>query len=137
MKRCFWFAEFPPHRHLTLSTSNYRSTVSVIVSAHVSNSATGEVQEDLRSTLKSSLSLHVKIGSQHHAPSPSQAEKPFLLIIYKTPTTLKNGFRRPPQPRHCVCQGEDTDEQSTEDSIEKGKPSSLRRQSCYANPDHQ
>lgn len=89
-------------------------------------------------TLKgSSLSLHVKIGSQHPATSPFQARKPFLLITFKTLTRLEDGFRRRPQPRYCVRQGEDTDEQSTEDNIEKGKPSSLRRQSCYADADHQ
>ena len=54
-----------------------------------------------------------------------------------TPTTPENGFRRSSERRHSVCQGEDTDEQSTEDNIEKGKPSSLRRESCFANPDHQ
>ena len=85
----------------------------------------------------SSLFPHVKIGSQHSAPLLSQAEKPFLLIIFKTLITLENGFRRRSQSRYRVRQGQDTNEQSAEDNSEKGRPSSLGRQSCHANTDHQ
>lgn len=85
--------------------------ISVSLSLSVGLNSTPVVNEDdLEVAHQSTLPLHVNTGSESLPPSPSQAEKAFLLIASKTLTVFSNGFHRAPQPRYCVCQGEDTDE---------------------------
>ena len=95
--------------HITLSTPA-TTNLSITVSQRWSQLYTSCNEDDLEVAHQSTLPLHVNIGSERLPPSPSQAEKAFLLIASKTLTVFSNGFRRAPQPRYCVCQGEDTDE---------------------------